>query len=119
MTEAAADILPEAESEVSPEDVPLPTSSMITVRLSDIPVCPDDVEAADQDASQEASIPRSSPSSPRFSRSSSQTSDSSTSVNSVDWAGLEKTEEQEPKDEATDEVRDTNSTIGRTRSLMC
>lgn len=87
-----------------PADAPLPTNSMITVRLSDIPFDPDLDGPLDHRASRGGSVLRSTPSSTRSSRSSSQTSDSSTSLNSVNWEGLEKTEEQEPKDEATDEV---------------
>ncbi|KAJ9616019.1 hypothetical protein H2204_014188 [Knufia peltigerae] len=93
----------EANTEVKPEDIPLPRSSMITVRLSDIQTPPElDVDAEAQ-ASPQPSVRQSSPSSTRSSRSSSRTSESSVSINSVDWEGLEKTEEQEHKDEATDE----------------
>ncbi len=97
--------LPSApNTDVKPEDIPLPRSSMITVRLSDIQVHPDVDEELGQDASPQPSIHQSSPSSTRSSRSSSRTSESSISLISVDWEGLEKTEEQE-KDDATDEVR--------------
>ncbi|KIW53284.1 hypothetical protein PV05_08873 [Exophiala xenobiotica] len=95
--------LPSApNTDVKPEDIPLPRSSMITVRLSDIQVHPDVDEELGQDASPQPSIHQSSPSSTRSSRSSSRTSESSISLISVDWEGLEKTEEQE-KDDATDE----------------
>ncbi|KIX03424.1 uncharacterized protein Z518_06976 [Rhinocladiella mackenziei CBS 650.93] len=99
----ASETSSDLDCDVVPENVPLPTSSMITVRLSDIQVQADFDEEPEPDASQEASIPHSSSPSTRSSRSSSQTSVSSTSVNTVDWEGLEKTEEQEPKDDATDE----------------
>lgn len=89
---------------VEPENIPLPTSSMITVRLSDIPVFPDIDEDLEPTGSQEGSLRQSPPSSTRSSRSSSQTSESSASIPSVDWEGLEKTEEQESKDESTDDV---------------
>ena len=93
------------EPEVFPENIPLPRTSMITVRLSDIQ---DNASASygdEADATQPLSAPPSRPSSTRSSRASSQTSDSSTSINTVDWDELEKTEEQETKDDATDEVR--------------
>lgn len=92
------------EDEISPEDVPLPRSSMITVRLSEVSVLSDLDEDLDLKAPQDNGTPESSPPSTRSSRSSSQTSGSSISLNSVNWEGLEKTEEQEPRDEATDEV---------------
>jgi hypothetical protein len=95
----------EACTDISPENIPLPTSSMITVRLSDIQVHPDVGEDLEPGVSQVASLRQSIPSSTRSSRSSSQISDSSASIHSVDWEGLEKTEEQEAKDEETDEVR--------------
>ncbi|KAG9773578.1 Ecotropic viral integration site 5 protein-like protein [Exophiala dermatitidis] len=93
----------ETEVEICPEDIPLPRSSMITVRLSDasaFSVLEEDVEL---DVSPETAPLGSSPSSIRSSRSSSQSSDKSASLNSVNWEGLEKTEEQEPRDEASDE----------------
>lgn len=99
------------EEEIAPENVPLPTDSMITVRLSDAYL---DVEpfptmeseshsyantvVTDHEASQTSSLSRSS------SVSSSRSSQASSSSKSVDWEGLEKTEEQEVKDDATDEV---------------
>lgn len=97
--------------EVAPENVPLPTDSMITVRLSDAHL---DVEpfpatesashsyantvVTDHEESQASSLSRSS------SVASSRSSQASGSSKSVDWEGLEKTEEQEVKDDATDEV---------------
>ncbi|OAL36443.1 hypothetical protein AYO20_04339 [Fonsecaea nubica] len=90
-------------SDIEPENVPLPRSSMVSVRLSDIPFDPDLDIIAEPDISQEASQPRSGPPSSRTSRSSSHTSESSISLNSVNWEGLEKSEEQEQRDEATDE----------------
>jgi hypothetical protein len=101
--ETQQELPPASDTDVKPEDIPLPRSSMITVRLSDIQVHPDVDEEVEQDASPQPSIRQSSPST-RSSRSSSRTSESSISLISVDWEGLEKTEEQE-KDEATDEVR--------------
>jgi hypothetical protein len=96
---------PEAESDVEPENVPLPRSSMVSVRLSDIPFDPD-LDIIDEHDVPEASLPRSGPPSTRTSRSSSRTSESSLSINSVNWEDLEKTEEQEARDDATDEVRE-------------
>ncbi|KIW10455.1 hypothetical protein PV08_11419 [Exophiala spinifera] len=97
------DILFEVNTALKPEDIPLPRSSMITVRLSDIQSPPELDLDAEVEASPQPSIRQSSPSSTRSSRSSSRTSESSVSIRSVDWEGLEKTEEQEAKDEATDE----------------
>lgn len=94
----------EVGPEVEPENVPLPRSSMVSVRLSDIPFDPDLDIIDEREIPREVSVPRSSPSSTRSSRSSSQTSESSLSIDSVNWEGLEKTEEQEPKDDGTDEV---------------
>lgn len=100
-------------NDTSPENVPLPTDSMITVRLSDAelqtePIPADDSASvsyantvvSEQDAhhSTTSSVSRSS------SHSSRRSSLSSSAANSVDWEGLEKTEEQEVKDDATDEV---------------
>ncbi|OQU99435.1 Rab-GTPase-TBC domain-containing protein isoform 1 [Cladophialophora immunda] len=98
-----SEAIPEGGSDIEPENVPLPRSSMVSVRLSDIPFDPDLDIIGERDISQEASQPRSGPPSTRTSRSSSHTSESSISLNSVNWEGLEKTEEQVHKDEATDE----------------
>ena len=86
-----------AELETQPEDVRLPTSSLISVRLSAYM------------ANKEASPPRTPRESPRISVASSGSSTPTSSSDSgsfspVDWEGLEKTEEQEPRDEGTDEV---------------
>lgn len=96
------------DGDISPENVPLPRSSMITVRLSEVDLEPVIDAISEQDGTQDPSAPQSSPSSTRSSRSSSQTSDSSTSIDTVDWEELDKTEEQEPKDDASDEVRNTS-----------
>ncbi|KAK5096001.1 hypothetical protein LTS08_007883 [Lithohypha guttulata] len=98
------------EEEVQPENVPLPTDSMITVRLSDLdlnthPIIveepveehPIDVVTGTAHSSTVSSLSTSS------SRPSSRSSNASSTSNSVDWEGLDKTEEQEVKDEATDE----------------
>ena len=92
------------EFDVEPENVPLPRSSMVSVRLSDIPFDPDLDIIGESHVSQEVSLPGSGPPSTRTSRSSSRTSESSVSMNSVNWEGLEKTEEQEAKDDTADEV---------------
>ncbi|KEF52436.1 uncharacterized protein A1O9_11677 [Exophiala aquamarina CBS 119918] len=97
------DVAARNDGDISPEDVPLPRSSMITVRLSEVDLKPLVHAVLEQDAPQDPSAPQSSPSSTRSSRSSSQTSDSSTSIDTVDWEELDKTEEQEAKDDATDE----------------
>ena len=93
----------EIESDVEPENVPLPRSSMVSVRLSDIPFDPE-LDIIDERDVLDASIRRSDPPSTRTSRSSSRTSESSISINSVNWEDLEKTEEQQARDDAKDEV---------------
>ena len=112
---AAADVNVDIDIEISPENVPLPRSSMITVRLSEVQLEPIIEDNTGQDVTHDPSL-QSNPSSPRSSRSSSQTTDSSSSIETVDWDELEKTEEQEPKDEGTDEVR-YESNPSRERSL--
>ena len=102
--------------EVKPEDVPLPTSSMITVRLSDYQ---SDGEERATDTPNEsprnsghslASRPRSI--SVASSRSSTtMSSEESGPFSPVDWDELEKTEEQEPKDEGTDDVSGQDADI--------
>ena len=94
----------EIENDVEPENVPLPRSSMVSVRLSDIPFDPD-LDIIDERDALEASLPRSGSPSTRSSLSSSRTSESSGSINSVNWEDLEKTEQQEAKDDTADEVR--------------
>ena len=107
-------VLEEIE-EIRPENVPLPTDSMITVRLSDaqLEAEPVDIQLTTQDINEavveqnsRTSVATSSLSRPS-SRSSSSSSQASSTSNSVDWEGLERTEEQEVKDDATDEVRRT------------
>lgn len=89
----------EVLTETNPENVPLPTNSMITVSLSDIQ------DSAKSPEMVEAESPASTVSSPKCSSvCSSQISSDSDGPAAVNWEGLEKTEEQEPKDDATDEV---------------
>jgi len=97
--------------EIRPENIPLPTDSMITVRLSDVQLPTH--SAALQDPAQElnaAAVEQNSRTSVATSltrtssRASSSSSQDSSTSNSVDWEGLERTEEQELKDDATDEV---------------
>jgi len=103
----------EEVDQVRPENVPLPTDSMITVRLSDAQLQPElaHVSGATQDwnkatVEQNSLTDTAASSTTRTSsRSSSRSSQASSISNSVDWEGLEKTEEQELKDDATDEVR--------------
>lgn len=100
-----------AEEEIAPENIPLPTDSMVTVRLSDAlfeaePIDQDEVEQTYEEEQPQVEQHRS-PSTASFqssTSSSSRISTSSSRSNSVDWEVLEKTEEQEPKDECTDEV---------------
>ena len=93
------------EMEVEAENVPRPTSSMITVRLSD---CQSIID--EQAEPSFASSPRNSNASLARSESDSSSQGSAPSgspdsvLSPVDWEGLEKTEEQEPKDEGTDDV---------------
>jgi hypothetical protein len=108
---ASIDPTPEP-AEVEPENVPLPRSSMVSVRLSDIPFDPD-LDIIDERDVLETSAPRSDPPSTRTSRSSSQSSDSSITINSVNWEDLEKTEEQEAREDATDEVRLASHSYGK------
>jgi hypothetical protein len=106
-----SDLRSSAEIEIQPEDIPLPTptNSMITVRLSD---CQSYKErpASETPYDSRRDSGHSIPSRPRSislasSRHSSPTSSpDSGSLSPVDWDVLEKTEEQEPKDEGTDEV---------------
>ncbi len=103
------------DDDVLPENVPLPTSSMITVRLSDcqseqvLPI--DACTPPESPRLSSPNSPQSLPSRPRSISVATTTSAASTgsaesgAFSAVDWEGLEKTEEQEPKDEATDEVR--------------
>lgn len=98
------------EEEVKPENVPLPTDSMITVRLSDADLESEPVELEQvteeqniESADQTARTSTISSTSSVSSRPSSRSSQASGTSNSVDWEGLEKTEEQEAKDVATDE----------------
>lgn len=92
------------EEELSPENVPLPTDSMITVRLSS-----DTTQSqSDVDSVKEMNVRDSIMSDVSGTLSqSSEASQDSTTTTSVNWEDLEKSEEQEPKDEATDEVRST------------
>jgi len=90
--------------EVTPENIPLPTTtnSMITVRLSDVQSL---VDSAEERITEDSHSSDSSIDSRPCSRSSTRSSqDSSTSTSVVDWEGLERSEQQEPRDDATDEV---------------
>lgn len=100
------------EKEIRPEDIPLPRDSMITVRLSDVQLLAESPESEEPLALQTptalehnfAATTGSTCSRPS-SRASSRSSRVSSISNSVDWEGLEKSEEQEVKDDATDEVK--------------
>lgn len=102
---------PITEEEIRPEDIPLPRDSMITVRLSDAqllaesPTTEESLDLQTPTALQhDLTATIASTSSRPSSRASSESSRISTTSNSVDWEGLEKSEEQEVKDDATDEV---------------
>ena len=83
------------------DDKPVSTDSMVTVRLSELHEPKDTL-----DSEQINSGPPSRASSvmSRSSGRSSTSTEDSLRDRSVDWEELEKTEEQEPKDEDTDEV---------------
>lgn len=99
------------DEEIRPEDIPLPRDSMITVRLSDAQLLSESPSEEVPEVQTPTTVEHEfatrtvSPASRCSSRASSQSSRVSTTSNSVDWEGLEKSEEQEIKDEATDEVR--------------
>lgn len=101
-----------AEEEIAPENIPLPTDSMVTVRLSDaLLLQSESLQQDETEPTYELEEPQldqhRSPSTASFrssNSSSARSSSSSSRSNSVDWEELEKTEEQEPKDECTDEV---------------
>lgn len=100
------------EKEIRPEDIPLPRDSMITVRLSDVQLLAESPESEEPlDLQTPTALEHSvaattgSTCSRPSSRASSRSSRVSSTSNSVDWEGLEKSEEQEVKDDATDEVK--------------
>jgi len=77
-----------------------PTNSMVTVRLSDERIEPPQVTLGCDPKRRSSSVASRS----SIASAGSDTGSSSPSNTSVDWEILEKTEEQEPKDEGTDEV---------------
>lgn len=88
--------------EVHDAPAPAATNSMVTVRLSDVQIHPEVEEMVD---AKEASATRSASIVSKTSSSSSSNSHNETmSMESVDWEGLEKTEEQERCEDNTDEV---------------
>ena len=90
--------------EVVPENVPLPTSSMITVRLSDCQEG-DEVAVSSLNSSPRMSTAsRARSESDASSRASTPSGSSNSMLSPVDWEELEKTEEQEKKDDGSDEV---------------
>ena len=91
--------------EMPSKSSPLPTDSMITVRLSDAQIRPLPDESVRTSKRRSSSV--NSQSSSASARSS--TRSSTPSNTTVDWEELEKTEEQEPRDQATDEVCSKNS----------
>ena len=83
-------------------DAQHPTNSMVTVRLSDVQIHPEvEVDMADPD---NGFSTRSVSASSKTSSSSSNSHNETMSLESVDWDGLEKTEEQERCEDNTDEV---------------
>lgn len=118
--EEEATVLDEMQ-ETNPENIPLPTDSMVTVRLSDanLQAEPATFQASAQELNRAIAEQNSRTSvatsslSRTSSRSSSGSSQASSTSNSVDWEGLERTEEQEVKDDATDEVRRLAMTCSR------
>lgn len=81
--------------------VSIPRESMVTVRLSDVELSPDHLRAESEN---DVSLPDSTPSTRTTSFRSSRRSSTSSATNSVDWEGLEKSEEQEFRDKSTDDV---------------
>jgi hypothetical protein len=79
---------------------PLPTDSMVTVRLSDAQTHPVSNDSARNSRRRSSSTKSHSSSISAISSTRSSTPSNTT----VDWEELEKTEEQEPRDQATDEV---------------
>ena len=83
-------------------DAQHPTNSMVTVRLSDVQIHPEvKVDVADPD---DRFSTRSVSATSEASSSSSNSHNEIMSMESVDWDGLEKTEEQERCEDNTDEV---------------
>ena len=79
---------------------PLPTDSMVTVRLSDAQIHPVSNDSV-RNSRRRSSSTKSHSSSTSVGSS---TRSSTPSNTTVDWEELERTEEQEPRDQATDEV---------------
>ena len=79
---------------------PTPTDSMVTVRLSDPQINPTANDSVRTSKRRSSSV--NSQSTSVSARSSARSSTPSNTT--VDWEELEKTEEQEPRDQATDEV---------------
>ena len=77
------------------------TSSMVTVRLSDVQIHPEVEDSADPN---ETFSTRSASIISKTSSASSGSHNETMSMESVDWEGLEKTEKQERCEEGTDEV---------------
>lgn len=102
-SEADSDLQPEPSPEIQPKVNHMHTESMMTVRLSDL-----GISVGPNGADKEVQVPVSRPASRPVSmlpnsRPQSNLLDSGRNE-SVDWEILEKTEEQESKDDATDEV---------------
>ena len=89
-----------ATIEIPRNTSPLPTDSMVTVRLSDAQLHPIVNDSVRNSKRRSSSVD--SQSSGVSARSSNRSSTPSNTT--VDWEELEKTEEQEPRDQATDEV---------------
>jgi hypothetical protein len=95
---------------------PLPTDSMVTVRLSDAQIHPVSDDAVRDSRRSRRSSSVNSHASSISARSS--TRSSTPSNTTVDWEELEKTEEQEPRDRATDEVCFEKSPQATRQALM-
>ena len=85
------------------------TNSMVTVRLSDVQIHPE-VEAQVADPNERFST-RSASIASKTSSSSTNSHNETMSMESVDWEGLEKTEEQERCEDGTDEVSYQTTTL--------
>ena len=83
------------------DDKPVSTDSMVTVRLSELH---EPKDTLDSEETNNGPPSRASSVLSRASGRSSMSTEDSLQDRSVDWEELEKTEEQEPKDEDTDDV---------------
>ena len=88
-----------------PTTAHLATNSMVSIRLSDVEIHPGVEDPVEEEVDPDETFSTRSPSiASKTSSSSSTGRDEVMSLESVDWEGLEKTEEQERCEDSTDEV---------------